>query len=645
MPYAGLDHPSIAIGLLKAGLNRAGIKSKAFYANFKFAEEIGLARYQSIDIRQAGDLVGEWTFSESAFPDFSPNHQKYFELLKLKPERQEILWEIRKAATQFVDRVAQQIIDLQPQIVSCSSTFQQHCPSLALLRRIRELNPNIITLMGGANCEGVMGVTTHREFPWVDFVVSGEGDELFVELCSLLLANGRNLDSQKLPYGVIDRVDRNQDETPLVAPRATAHNLDEIPIPDYDDYFETWRNSPLNSLVRPGLLVETSRGCWWGERSHCTFCGLNGTGMTYRTKSLTRIIEELVFLSKRYGINRFEVVDNILSTSYFDQLLPILAAHKERFEIFYETKANLNRQQVKQLVEAGVRWIQPGIEGLHDSILRLMKKGTNAAINVQLLKWAREYGLRLSWHMLYDLPGDRDEWYLEMAQWLPLIIHLEPPSGLLKTQYHRFSPYHERPEDFGIETAPFRTYAYVYPLSKEAIADLAYFFEESAEQNRDQSMLAKKMGCSGFKAALDFMVQWIDMFWSALPPLLCMSEQGERLQIVDTRPCAIDRVFYLEGLNRRIYLLCDQALTPRELIKALRNKYELALSWQEIQPAIDELQKLKILVKLSGRFLSLAVAGDIPRLWTEREFPGGYTDISCDRESFLIYSDSISIDA
>ncbi len=36
---------------------------------------------------------------------------------------------------------------------------------------------------------------------------------------------------------------------------------------------------------------ETSRGCWWGQKKHCTFCGLNPLGMNYRAKSPERAVE------------------------------------------------------------------------------------------------------------------------------------------------------------------------------------------------------------------------------------------------------------------------------------------------------------------------------------------------------------------
>ena len=45
--------------------------------------------------------------------------------------------------------------------------------------------------------------------------------------------------------------------------------------------------------VVPTLLFETSRGCWWGAKSHCTFCGLNGETMAFRSKSPRRALDEL----------------------------------------------------------------------------------------------------------------------------------------------------------------------------------------------------------------------------------------------------------------------------------------------------------------------------------------------------------------
>ncbi len=406
MPYASVERPSIALGLLKACLQQSAIQTTVLYPNIWFAQEIGLDVYAALSDILVMDFLGEWTFSGAAFPDFQPDHLEYLRLVTqseacrclpgLNPN--ELLWEVREKATLFIERVAQSILDLEPRIVGCSSTFQQHCASLALLRRIRELNPEAITFMGGANCEAEMGVTTHREFPWVDFIVSGEGDDLLPDFCCKLLDYGRDVNPTKLPYGVIAPAHRYSNTVGIKAPRASTQDLDRIPTPDYDDYFETLRTSQIAPYIKPGLLVETARGCWWGQKHHCTFCGLNGSGMSFRSKSPTRVIEEIAELSQRYGLQKIEVVDNILDMDYMNTVLPALAAQEEPYTIFYETKANLRREHLQQLAEAGVRWIQPGIENMHDGALKLINKGTTAWVNVQLLKWAREFGINVAWN-------------------------------------------------------------------------------------------------------------------------------------------------------------------------------------------------------------------------------------------------------
>mgnify|MGYP001129104187 CR=1 FL=1 len=638
MPYAAIQRPSIALGLLKASLTQKGIESIALYPNIWFAEEIGLYKYAALSESPSPLLMGEWTFSGAAFPDFQPNHTAYLSAIAsdkdlIKPH--ELEW-VRQKVTGFIERVAHSILELQPRIVSCSSMFQQHCASLALLRRIRELDPDIITLMGGANCEGPMGLATHREFTWVDVVASGEGDDLFPKLCRKLLDKGRDIEPSELPYGVLSPAHRRLNLVATEAPRASVQDLDRVPIPDYNDYFQTLHRSQLFPYIKPGLPVETSRGCWWGQKQHCTFCGLNGNGMTYRSKSPTRVVREFVQLSQQYGLRKFLVVDNILDIGHIKTVLPIFAALPEPYKIFYETKANLKRQHMQQLTEAGVNAIQPGIESMHDSALKLLNKGNSAAINVQLLKWAREFGIAVIWNFLAGIPGESSAWYAEVLEWLPWIVHLQPPSRLGTIRYDRFSLYHERAVDYGLALSPNRAYFHVYPLSPEAMADLAYYFEE--ERHLDDHECAevngRKFDGKGSRFSSEqielgkWVERWIELFKSETPPVLqTIDDDGERLRIIDTRPCATDGEITLEGLAYQVYRACDRVLTQRELIDALRRNCGIDVSWSDIQPVADELVSRRILLAQNGRLLNLAVRGSMPPLPNYRELPLGYLDI------------------
>ncbi|HKT51392.1 MAG TPA: RiPP maturation radical SAM C-methyltransferase, partial [Candidatus Angelobacter sp.] len=546
MPFAEVQRPSIALGLLHASLKETEIRSEVIYANLWFAETVGLASYQALQATATDHLLGEWCFSANLFPENQEQDEEYLNLVleartqglpRLLDQRKKLMRWIRGQTSAFLDRLAEDIVARGPRIVGCSSVFQQHCASLALLKRIHELSWETILMMGGANCESEMGVETLAAFPWLDCVVSGEADAIFPDLCRILLEQGRELDTAALPYGAISQTQVRAGWNGNQPPRPVVRDLDKLPTPNYDHYFDALRNSPLSTLVRPGLLAESSRGCWWGEKSHCTFCGLNGTGMAYRSKSAPRVLDELKELSDRYGIRSVQFVDNILDMSFFKTVLPHLAQAEPKYALFYETKANLKREQVKMLSEAGVGWIQPGIESLDDNVLRLIAKGNSTFMNLQLLKWAMEYGIHVSWNMLSGVPGACDSWYAEMAEWLPAIFHFQPPSGVIRIRYDRFSPYHSRPQDFGLSLEPSRAYQYVYPLSRASLMRLAYSFEDSNRPGHAHRGLQEGPGQQRLQDAVQ---EW-NFLWNSSKPQLQAVDDGERLHFLDTRPCALEK--------------------------------------------------------------------------------------------------------
>ena len=113
----------------------------------------------------------------------------------------------------------------------------------------------------------------------------------------------------------------------MAGPSDKIHDMDALPDPDFSDFFEAVKASPLAARLSPAMLIETARGCWWGAKNHCTFCGLNGDTMAFRAKSAERVLQEIERQVARHGIRHFQAVDNIISHDYFRSLLPIL---KER---------------------------------------------------------------------------------------------------------------------------------------------------------------------------------------------------------------------------------------------------------------------------------------------------------------------------
>ena len=233
-------------------------------------------------------------------------------------------------------------------VVGFTSTFQQNAASFALARRLKQRQPRIVTVFGGANFDSEMGPELVRSIDCIDFAVIGEGDETFPRLLGALAAS-TGLDG--LP-GLARRVDGKVEVTP---PKSASVRLDDLPAPDYDEYFQ--HAEDLGILPRVGhrgvwLPIETARGCWWGAKHHCTFCGLNGTAMSFRSKSPERVLDELTNQAKRYRSFRFEAVDNIMDPAYLTKLFPVLIQNETDYELFYEVKASLRREQLKLMAQA-----------------------------------------------------------------------------------------------------------------------------------------------------------------------------------------------------------------------------------------------------------------------------------------------------
>src|SRR5262249_20093691 len=194
--------------------------------------------------------------------------------------------------------------------------------------------------------------------------------------------------------------------------------LDTLPIPDYDDYFIQRSQSPIGHRVKPSVLMESARGCWWGQKSHCTFCGLNGLTMGVRVKKATRAIGGITYLLPRYDTRIVRFVDNILSPNYFKELLPEIARQGIHADFICEVKSNLKKPQIQALADAHFS-VQAGIENLSTHTLDLMGKGSNALINLQTLKWCMEKGVFVDWNLLYGFPGEVPHDYernLELAR-------------------------------------------------------------------------------------------------------------------------------------------------------------------------------------------------------------------------------------
>ena len=602
MPFSYSKFPSIQLGTLSALLKAQGIGVQTYHFNLQFAHKIGVPLYEILCEKRG--LFGEWLFSALLFRD-NPKHAEYPKVFKpvFEDTAREAGCSIgyledmaHTIAPQFLTWALTSVDWDQYDVVGFTSTFDQNVASLSLAKLIKDVYPHVRIVFGGANFDGEMGLEHFRVSPWIDYVVIGEGEHSFPPLVQRILLQQET----DVPPGVAYRRDG---QIHLAPNDHLFTKFDQAPPPDYDDYF-----AELQELARQGstglnriLLYEGSRGCWWGEKHHCTFCGLNAQAMKFRAKSPDQVASELDYLSSRYDTTRFRLVDNIIDMKYVDGLFGQLAQRHVDLDVFMETKSNLNKRQIQTLAQGGVKCMQPGIESLSSTQLKEMDKGVSPLQNIQCLKWSRYYNIDLSWNILLGFPQETNEDYQQQIERIPSLLHLQPPESTGKLWLERFSPYFKWPEQYGIRlTGPGLAYSYVYDERKVDLNKIAYDFEYEIDWKVDPQL---------YEDLVRLVQEWKQRYASPNRPFLFFSKAPSYLTVYDGRgPTPTSERF--DGPPAFILEFCnDQGKSFEQIRKGLQESI-ISETDDAIHPLADLLTSLcrkRLLYEEGNRYFTLAL--------------------------------------
>jgi len=593
-PWASTSRPSLGISLLTALAEQAGFRCSAYYANLRFAARIGVSAYEAMADQTSFFGLDEHLFAVDLFgPDELASDEYLHRMVRMdehpeggRTQQVEALRTLRdQVVPAFLRAAADDILAMRPTIVGMTCTFNQTFASVALARRIKQRDPAIRTLLGGPSVHDSMGVALAECFASeIDHVFTGEADESFVTLLEQIAGRVPEID---IPGVTTDGK--------LRTPADLVTSLDSSPAPDFGAYFAD-RRQLVNEGYQVGpctsLPYESSRGCWWGAKHHCTFCGLNSLGMRFRAKSDKRIVRDLLDLSEKYRMLSFMAADNILDFRAYEGLLGQLAAADVDLELFYEIKANVKRRHVRQLARAGVRAVQPGVESFSDHVLQLMDKGVSALQIVQMLKWLSEYSIKVIYNVLVGFPGETTNDYAELYRVIAAITHLPAPDNSAHiVEVHRFSPFHDHPERYGIQDlSPCGFYSHLIPAHVLEAERFAFFFDRSlpahepvhAELPRLNELLAAWQSCRTRRHA---------RLGGLFVEVITEDGEGGRSSQVLSGPAAV------------AFVALDQELSVERLTAALQD--DMALDHAAAVDVLDSLERAGEILVVNGRAVSL----------------------------------------
>jgi radical SAM superfamily enzyme YgiQ (UPF0313 family) len=276
--------------------------------------------------------------------------------------------------------------------------------SLRMAEKIKNRTGKPI-VFGGIHPSAVAGEVL--SYPFVDYVIRGEGEEAIADLADSLSNGSVNTEIKNLAYRKNGSVIYN----PL---RNLVQDLDDLPFPDKDFFY-----SAAHPAFRRAYHITTSRGCAY----HCSFCfnsfqkklySNTGEGkMKYlRRRSIGNVIEELTAAHKKYGFKTVEFWDDIF-TLHKSWVLEFLGEYSGNVGLPFACRVNPNAVDdslIQALEKANCRVVHMGIQSFNETTGEYVLKRRQRNIKVEkVIEIFAKSGIYLYTDNMIGIPGQKEE--------------------------------------------------------------------------------------------------------------------------------------------------------------------------------------------------------------------------------------------
>ena len=608
LPWTTLNEPSLGLGILRAVLDGKGIPCRVVHLNLFLLEHLRAHTYSAIaNVFSLNDFL----FSGVLDPMISHKQERW---LRLKT--QNLLWYKVIDERQFggLDGVIQQLLHLRQVVipawlahwadelgrsnatlVGLTCMFDQTIPSIAFAYMLKQRAPDKLIALGGYAIRPPTGEAVLRAFSCIDVICTGEGEPVIEALAH---ASAGEIPLRDVPSILYRRPGGGISATPS----APLMDMNQIPIPNYDDFFADLKK--LKELYQveidvDRLPIENSRGCWWGQTRHCVFCGIHDDDMAYRFREGICVLNVMDSMAESYGLHSFRFSDYILPYQYYRTLLPEMVRRGKPYQITSEIKSNINAQRFALLAAAGFNDVQPGIESFSSSVLRKMSKGVSAIRNVYVLLLGKMHGVAIHYNILYGLPNDEDQEYEAIIRALPRFFHLDPPSARVPLQITRYAPIQANPKRFGISSATYEpSYDLIFSesfLEKSGfdLNDLCYYFDRPFENSTHLNRLYREIN------------RLVDIWKSEQARrevCLWYEEEQNGLKIFDSRS-EPSTLTHLRTIEANVFLAASEPISVENLWQQFMGLIER----EEFNEILKRLDVIGLIFQENGWIIGLAL--------------------------------------
>lgn len=297
-------------------------------------------------------------------------------------------------------------LDAQPDIIGLSIMNFEKTFLKERLAAVRAAAPRALIVAGGAyptcNTEEAL-----KEFPELDLVVRGEGEETFL---AVVRRHAAGEDPRGEPGTAFLR-----DDAVVVAPdRPLIVPLDRLPMPDYEAVdIERYLmpHTPMNAVNadRRYVILMTSRGCPY----RCAYCH-DTMGKSFRPRSAERVLEEIGYLYERHGIREIHIVDDVfnLDRDRMHRILRGIAASGMKLFIAFPNGIRgdlLTGEDIDLMKAAGVYHLLFPLETASLRLQELVGKQLDLDRAMDNIRYAHRCGIVTKACFMLGFPGETEE--------------------------------------------------------------------------------------------------------------------------------------------------------------------------------------------------------------------------------------------
>lgn len=598
-PWPLFNRPSVQIGSLKAFVrqNLPKIQVDAKHIYLSIAEGIGYDLYGNISDKT---WLAEATYAALLYPNRMSGVESFW---KKRSSGVPVVkeYELGEVCSRL-ERISSRVVDSEDWsryiLAGFSICFGQLTSTLFFIREIKKRAPKIKIVVGGSACAGDLGLSLLDGFPEIDFVIQGEGELPLVHLIKSLASTKEDYSKVSAP-GLVSRYKFPKDQTTSQVP-----DLDELPIPEYTDYFRQLQTLEPEKKFLPRVPMEISRGCWWRKRigskgpSGCAFCNLNLQWEGYRSKSHKRAIAELESLTHRHQVLSVSFMDNLLPSKGLRPLFEGIARLKKDFRFFAEIRATTPRDVLAAMGAAGMREVQVGVESLSTSLLNKLNKGTTTMDNMEIMKNCETPGLpNLTGNLIFNFPSSDKQDVAETLSNLDFAMPFRPLRGIPFWLGYG-SPVWRMPDFYGIKKLSNHPY-YSHLFPEEILGGLRFIIQGYRGGIRYQKRL--------WHPVKEKMEEWRKNYFrlhelESGGPILSFQDGQDFMIIRQRRYRDHDMTHRLRNTSRKIYLFCQTQRSMREILARFPGFGE-----DKVGPFLRMMVEKRLMFNEKDRYLSLAV--------------------------------------